>query len=91
MESGVYDRANIKMELPLADTISQEEITALLESYGNAYQKIKTATDEFPKKCGNGSHHIVNGRYIRISAPADSEAHSTVVLEDLLPNREMRY
>lgn len=77
VEAGVYDRANIKMELPLEDSISKEEITALLDSYGNAYQKIKTAVDELPKEMWQWqppyNKWTIHQNIIHL---ADSEAHS---------------
>ena len=77
VEAGIYDRANIKMELSLADRISKQEIAALLESYGNGYHKIKTTLDEFPKEMWQWQPP--HGKWTihqNILHLADSEAHS---------------
>jgi N-acetylglutamate synthase-like GNAT family acetyltransferase len=50
VEPGVYERANIKMELPLKDGFSQEEISALVESYGKAHGKITDCLKSIPKE-----------------------------------------
>lgn len=79
VEAGVYERANIKMELSLKYGISKEETTELLESYGNAYHKITSFLNEIPKEMWqwNPPHNkwTIHQNIIHL---ADSEAHSYI-------------
>lgn len=53
MEYGVYERSNIKMELSLNDSLSENELKALIESYGHAYDKISTCLKGIPESMWN--------------------------------------
>lgn len=77
VEAGVYERANIKMELSLKDGISKEEITELLENYGNAHHKITSFLNEIPKEMWQWKPpHNKWTIHQNIIHLADSEAHS---------------
>lgn len=79
VEAGVYERANIKMELLLKDDISTDETGELLESYGNAYHKLISFLNEIPKEAWQWQppHHkwTIHQNIIHL---ADSEAHSYI-------------
>ncbi len=47
-ESGGYERCNIKMELPMDKGITTEERSRLIESYGQAHQKISDCLKDIP-------------------------------------------
>lgn len=49
LQKGVYERANIKMEIPLLP-MDKAERERLIESYGKAYEKILAALAEFPRE-----------------------------------------
>src|SRR5690606_19548146 len=77
VEAGVYERANIKMELSLKDGISKEEITELLESYENAYHKIVSFLNDIPKEMWQWEPpHNKWTIHQNIIHLVDSEAHS---------------
>lgn len=77
VEAGVYERANIKMELSLKNGISKEEITELLESYENAHHEIASFLNEIPKEMWQWKPpHNKWTIHQNIIHLADSEAHS---------------
>lgn len=49
LEPGAYQRADIQMELPLKDSLSPQEVSSLIESYGQAYYKIRECLDTIPR------------------------------------------
>ena len=49
LESGVYERANIKMEIPVVP-MDKAERERLIESYGKAYEKTVVTLAEFPRE-----------------------------------------
>ncbi len=50
VEEGIYDRANIKMELALRESLTNEEISRLIQSYGKSYDKILTCLNNIPRE-----------------------------------------
>lgn len=50
LEAGKYARADIKMELPLSEGLTDAEISSLVESYGKAYEKIMDCLQEIPRE-----------------------------------------
>lgn len=50
VENPIYERANIKMELPLKEHLTQKEIHDLVESYGKAHDKIITCLNSIPRE-----------------------------------------
>lgn len=49
LESGVYDRADIKMEIPVVP-MDKAERERLIESYGQVYNKIMESIAEYPRE-----------------------------------------
>lgn len=78
-EPGKYERSDIKMEIDMTTTLSTQERTDLIESYGTAYDRIMAALAGIPKEMwlwrpapGKWSIHE------NILHLADSEANSFI-------------